>query len=270
MPLEKKLLGDTAFCALDLETTGANPAMHRLIEIGMVAFTLQKDLKSYESLVDPEMPISPQAQDIHGISSERLVGEPKIKDILQEVISFFGDTVLVIHNPFFDLAFITRACQESGIEPPAFISVDTVTLARSAFPELENHRLNTLCHYLNIDLAHHQALSDAAACMEVFRKCCGALNLGTMSSLDDLWQYHGNPITEKELKSLGPESGSVEGIKEGCAVTIRYRDFKGMITERKILPAHIVRYGKKNYIKAFCYLRREERFFRAERIIEII
>ena len=45
--------------------------------------------------------------------------------------------------------------------------IDTVRLARAVFPELPNHRLDTVAGYLGIELNHHDAASDAMACARI-------------------------------------------------------------------------------------------------------
>ena len=44
-------------------------------------------------------------------------------------------------------------------------------LGRRCYPQLPNHRLNTLCTYLDISLDHHQAGSDSRACAEILIDC---------------------------------------------------------------------------------------------------
>lgn len=44
-------------------------------------------------------------------------------------------------------------------------------MARRAFPELPNHKLDTLSHALDISLMHHDAGSDALCCARVFLEC---------------------------------------------------------------------------------------------------
>ena len=47
-------------------------------------------------------------------------------------------------------------------------------LARSpagCCPQLSDHKLDTLCRYWQIDLAHHQADSDSRACGEILLRC---------------------------------------------------------------------------------------------------
>ena len=43
----------------------------------------------------------------------------------------------------------------------------TCQMSRRLLPQLPNHRLNTLCDYLGLELDHHQAGSDSLACGEI-------------------------------------------------------------------------------------------------------
>ncbi|MCS7180176.1 MAG: WYL domain-containing protein, partial [bacterium] len=47
-------------------------------------------------------------------------------------------------------------------------------------------------------------------------------------------------------------------------------DNKKEITKRKILPLGIIIENDVKYLKAYCYLRKEERKFRFDKIIEIL
>ncbi|MDF3024853.1 MAG: polymerase epsilon subunit-like 3-5 exonuclease, partial [Alphaproteobacteria bacterium] len=52
--------------------------------------------------------------------------------------------------------------------------VCTVNVARSKWPELANHKLNTVSKHLNIELNHHDAASDAHACANIYLRACEA------------------------------------------------------------------------------------------------
>ncbi|BAL00382.1 hypothetical protein OBV_31830 [Oscillibacter valericigenes Sjm18-20] len=43
----------------------------------------------------------------------------------------------------------------------------TCVMGRACYPDLNNHKLNTLCEYLQLDLDHHNAGSDSRACAEL-------------------------------------------------------------------------------------------------------
>ena len=75
-----------------------------------------------------------------------------------------GDDTLVAHNASFDMGFFNVGYKKAGIEKTKNPVIDTLELGRSLFPELKNHRLNTLCKKLDIELTqHHRAIYDAEA-----------------------------------------------------------------------------------------------------------
>src|SRR5215469_16924793 len=93
---------------VDTETTGLDPADgHRIIEIGCVelfdhvptGFTLQHYL-------NPEREVPVEALRIHGISDRFLSAMPFFSAVADELLEFFGDAPLVMHNAGFDLKFI--------------------------------------------------------------------------------------------------------------------------------------------------------------------
>ena len=55
--------------------------------------------------------------------------------------------------------------------------IDTVTVSRKVYPELYNHKLNTVCEYLSIDLSHHNGKSDAMGCLMILLKAMSAYDI---------------------------------------------------------------------------------------------
>lgn len=265
-----KKLDDCVFCALDLETTGINPLTHRIVEVGLVRFTLKEIIETYEQLVDPGMPIPPDVIRIHGITDEMVAGAPRIADIRGNIAGFFADSILVIHNPYFDLAFIDRCFREDGCDAPRFEAFDTVRLARKAFPFLQNHRLATLGKHFKISGSNHRALSDALCCMEVFRQAIVSRPAGEMRTLRELLKYHGKPVRPRPGKTVVVRNGRRNGLTIGQAVRIRYADSGGMVTERNIVPLEFISRGKTTYLRAHCLLRKEIRFFNRDGILEVL
>src|SRR5579864_8271403 len=93
---------------LDTETTGLDPAEgHRIIEICCVE--LDNHLPTgrvYHTLIQPERDVPDEALRIHGLTGEALAGAPVFAGIADELLNFFGDSRLVIHNAEFDLKFL--------------------------------------------------------------------------------------------------------------------------------------------------------------------
>lgn len=146
--------------AIDLETTGLDPANDHIIEIGAVKFRENEILETYTTLVDPGISIPPKVTDITGIKMEDLVGAPKIAEVLPKVVAFAGSAPIVGHNVEFDLSFLRRQNVLTTNE-----ALDTYELASVLMPTASRYNLNALMQILNIapEGAYHRALTDAIA-----------------------------------------------------------------------------------------------------------
>lgn len=257
------------FCALDIETTGINPYAARLIEIGMVRFTLAGAVSEYQKLVNPGIHIPEQVEMIHGISDSMVADAPFIDDVIDEMIEYIGDRPLIIHNSRFDLSFMEMECKRSGRKVPPWMSFDTVILSRKTFPGLLNHKLDTLCGIFNIPLSHHRALQDAYGCMEVFRRCMNKVDPSGQWTMKRLAEYQSKIDRAGMIREIPFKERHGTVINIGKPVIIRYANGEGVVTERKILPKKIFKKGKQTVVYAYCYLRDEDRYFNTDRIEEI-
>jgi DNA polymerase-3 subunit epsilon len=126
-------LTDINFLALDVETTGLFPIMHRLVEIGAVRFRLDGwELATFQQLIDPEIPIPPEVQQVHGITDAMERRKPTIEHVLPPFIEFLGesDTILLAHHAPFDLSFLAMALTRLGIAYPLHSLFDTLHMTR--------------------------------------------------------------------------------------------------------------------------------------------
>jgi len=256
------------FCALDLETTGVNPFFDKIIEIGIVKFNSKGIIDTFSSFINPEVPIPKNSFYVHGISDDMVEDAPTITEIILSIDNFIDTSLLVIQNPLFDLSFLKNVYQENNMNFSKLQAFDTVRLSKMAFPDFPNHKLSTLCRMLNIEINAHRAFSDANGCMEVFKKSLAILGNSDNLIFSQIIQIHGNLIKPGFKKSnLAKIPGK---IKIGKKIKIQYCDLNENITERFIKPQEIMRYGKENYVRAFCYLRNSERFFVISRIKKIL
>jgi len=257
------------FCAVDLETTGVNPAFDKIVEIGAVRFRIDGGNICYQTLVNPGVHIPENVIRIHGITDKMVSDSPSLENIRDDFFSFIDGTVLVIQNPRFDLSFIDRAFGMSNAPRPELLALDTVRLAKKHFTDLPNHKLPTLASHLGLELVSHRALDDAIACMAVFCETLKGFGLTGESTFSDLIRIHGELVRPGIVSesSIGAEVWRTICIGE--EVTIRYIDSDGIITTRHILPKEFLKYGKNNYILAHCFLRDSERCFMTSRIMSI-
>lgn len=268
MDLRRKL-GDITFCSLDLETTGVNPAIHKIVEIGACRFKINGACETFSTLVDPESEIPDSVVSIHGITSEMVAGAPPVEDILDDLRKFIGTSVLVIQNPRFDLSFLSRVYSNAGKSLPLLSAIDTVRLAQKFFTGLPNHKLSTLASHLGLKLSSHRALDDSIACMKVFLAVLRGRGLNEDSSLSELLNIHGEMVKPTIRIERGEGVEVWKSISIGEKVSIKYVDSDGQITSRDILPREFINYGKRNYILAHCFLRNSERCFMTSRIIRV-
>ena len=171
------------YCALDVETTGLDPARDRVVEIGIVIFGFDRDAalvqkEAWVSLVNPEMAIPDTAGAIHGITDLDVSSAPRFVEIREAVASYLRDRILVAHNAPFDASFLQN--EFSRLSAPLSMAqvIDTLELTRLAYPNLHSYNLGKAAYILGIPSGNgHRALDDAKTCMQLFARCARALSI---------------------------------------------------------------------------------------------
>ena len=64
-------------CFFDLETTGAKVGKDRIVEIAILRVDIDKTESQKVWRINPEMEISTQATQVHGITNEMIKSEPE-------------------------------------------------------------------------------------------------------------------------------------------------------------------------------------------------
>ena len=181
-------LAEVTFVVLDLETTGASPASCAITEVGAVKVRGGEVLGTFQTLVNPGLPIPPSITVLTGITQAMVVPAPPIGEVLEPFTGFVGGAVIVGHNVRFDLRFLTAALDLHGHPRFDNVVVDTCALARRLVrDEVPNCRLATLADLFRVGhKPTHRALDDAWATVEVLHALLErAGSLGVLG-LDDL------------------------------------------------------------------------------------
>jgi len=168
--LGERSLKELTYVIFDTETTGLRPTSgDRIIEISAVRVTGGRVLtgETFDTLVDPERPIPKDSIRFHGITDDKVAGQPVIKDVLPQFHEFVGDAVLVAHNAAFDIKFLKVNEKEAGISFDNPV-LDTLLLSLLIEGDAEDHSLEGVCERLHITIEdRHRALGDAVATAHV-------------------------------------------------------------------------------------------------------
>ena len=148
------------FVVVDVETACAR--VSSICQIGIVGFRQGREVFAYETLVDPCDEFSTFNIRIHGISPEHVAGKPTFGQIHGAIAGHLTGRVTVAHSGF-DKGALAAACRIGELPPIETTWLDSVRVAKRAWPQLSSHRLNVLSRHLGLRHRHHDALSDARA-----------------------------------------------------------------------------------------------------------
>ena len=162
---ESVALCDVEFCVVDLETTGGSNEYDAITEIGAVKYRGGEETGRFTTLVNPLCAIPPFITVLTGITETMVANAPTVDEVLDSLVEFIGDSVLVAHNARFDIGFINASLVRHGRERLANRVLDTVGLARRIVGgDVDNCKLSTLAATLGF--AHqpsHRAINDVLA-----------------------------------------------------------------------------------------------------------
>ena len=267
-------LTDVSFVALDTETTGLFPIMHRLVEVGAVRFRLDgQELATFQTLINPEIPIPKDVQHVHGITDRMVRGKPTIEHVLPQFIEFLGhhDTILLAHNAPFDLGFLAMALTRLRITYPPHYLLDTLDMARRLYPAWPSHSLEYVATRLKVaKRAEHRALSDARLVKDIFPAVLQ--HVPAVRTITDLARFSLLlTFADAPVFAIEPPPGFealTTALSERCAITIVYEHGWQRPQPRMITPRLVLEVQGVAYVIAHCHLSGAERTFRLDRIRE--
>ncbi len=153
-----------AFVAVDVET--ANGDAGSICQIGFARFADGRLVDNWAWLVHPQTYFSAGNIAIHGIRPGDVTHAPDWSAIHERVSEVLAGQIVVSHTAF-DVTAITRACLAHDRPPIEARWLDSVRVARRAFPELKGegggHGLANLKGVLGLEFDHHDAGEDARA-----------------------------------------------------------------------------------------------------------
>ena len=166
-------LFDQEYVVYDTETTGLNPGVDQMIEIGAVKVKNDEIIDRFDELIACDRPLPKIITELTNITDEMLVGCDLEENVTKRFLEFCGDLPLVAHNAGFDISFVSKACKKYNLGDFNNTVVDTMGLARNMYPDWRNHKLSTLVRNLDVEWdedKHHRADYDCEGTSKCFYK----------------------------------------------------------------------------------------------------
>ncbi len=198
---------DAETIVFDIETTGLSVQNCKITEIGAVKIKNGEIIDTFNTFVDPEVPIPAEIVELTSITDDMVKGAPKILEALTMFFEFVGGErkLLVAHNADFDTGFIRHAAKECGL-PFNNPYLDTVALSRYINPSLKKHKLDTLAEYYELgDFNHHRACDDAAMLAAIYFKMIESMREQDIKSFEQLkrdMSANSNPLSLKPYHQI--------------------------------------------------------------------
>ena len=167
--IRMSLVRHCRFTAIDFESAGAaRGKTDSPVQVGLASWALETGhTDAFVSYLQTEGPVHWAAKKVHGIGPEQLTNAPSLLLLWPEFKRRLAGVVVVAHGKGTEKRFL-RAFPGHGFGP----WVDTLLLARAAWPDLTDHSLGALCetHGLSATIRElvpgkswHDALFDAVA-----------------------------------------------------------------------------------------------------------
>tara|TARA_R110000868_G_scaffold292522_2_gene553014 strand:- start:6610 stop:7272 length:663 start_codon:yes stop_codon:yes gene_type:complete len=199
-PYEKELLSkdidSTRFVVLDTETTGFDYVKDRILCIGAVV--LQNNTisihDSFEVYIQQEHYDKTTAK-IHGILKDFALDKPNELQVLQQFLTFLGDSIIIAHHTVFDVTMINKALERNGLPSLTNKSLDTAVLYKKTlivshlFESKDTYSLDELADKYDISIKdRHTALGDAYITAIAFLKIIKKLEAKKITTLKQLFK----------------------------------------------------------------------------------
>ena len=148
------------FTAIDFET--AQGYRWSICQVGLVRVEHGKITNEINLLVQPPNNYYwNKFIEIHGITPEKTAKAPSFDKIWHKIEPYIKDQIVVAHNGLaFDFPVLAKTLEYYGMKSPEYEKQCTYRIFGS--------NLASLCKVHKIPLNHHDALSDAKACAELF------------------------------------------------------------------------------------------------------
>ena len=149
------------YIAIDLETTGIRLSKDKIIEVGLLKVKDSHIIDTFSCVINPDMQVDDKILELTKISKNELENAKRIHEVINHIVDFCEDYVLLGHNTIFDYSFVKKEANRAGLEFEKR-GIDTYKLCKKVLPENVRKNLTEACGYFGIERKNsHRAFSDA-------------------------------------------------------------------------------------------------------------
>ena len=162
------------FTAIDFETANGSPASP--CAVGLIRVRDSKPVETLELLFRPPVPhdwFSEGNIRVHGITPEMVQDAPDYSEVIDQMLEFINEDLLVAHNASFDMGVLFASAKAINKELPKLRYGCSLKIARKTY-NLESYRLNAVAYAIgHEEFEHHNALADSDACARIVIHAAG-------------------------------------------------------------------------------------------------
>lgn len=214
------------YTVIDIETTGLSPDLNEIIEFSGVKVRTGIIVDTFSVLVKPKWGIDCFITNLTGITNEMVENAPSIENIIENIIHFIGNDVIVGHNVNFDINFLydnLYFCKNLYLSNDY---IDIMRLYRKIFPDIKNHKLKTLSKEFNkVNFPTHRSLSDCLATYELMTYFFNYIKTNNIN-LEELFKKR--PIHALNVKEI---VANVDNIDEDNTIFKMFVCFTGTLSK---------------------------------------
>ena len=208
----------------DIESTGLNVATDRIVEISALKVMPNGDQEIKTRRLNPTIPISPEAQNIHGISNEDVAGCPTFKEVAKSLAQWMSGCDFAGYNAIrFDVPMLAEEFLRAGVNFD-FRKRKLVDI-QNIFHKMEQRTLSAaLKFYCNKELENaHSAEADTIATFEILE--------AQLDKYNDVLENDVKFLSEFSTKSKFVDYAGRIVLDEKDVPTINFGKHKGKAVE---------------------------------------
>ena len=169
------------FVAIDFET--ANRYRDSACALGLIVVESGEVVDQRSWLIRPyDNSFEPYHTRLHGIDAEMVLDQPEFHELWPAIHPLLQGQMVVAHNASFDMSVLRHVLDKYSLAYPELTYACSVKIAREVW-DRPSYKLSALCKWLEVDLTHHQALSDANGCAQIILEAADEMEVWDLPTM---------------------------------------------------------------------------------------